>query len=147
MELKMTIGDSKYVGGTTVQEVIDDLLQAISDGCQSVGDQNGYPMLSVEAIAFFGRRYALSIKKKLKDSPHDWPNPSVLDLARRVGQIAGAMWMFWRNTAPGTHSTVDIDLLMKACHVMELECHNYLEKTLGKKDNRPDFYLLGGYCS
>jgi hypothetical protein len=134
---------------TTVREVIHELLKKIGEGCRSVGDHNNeYATLSREAIGFFGRRYGLSIKKKLKDTPHDWPNVTVLELAFAVGQVAGALWLFWRKTAPDVHPNVDIDLLMKAGHMLELECHDYLANTLAKGTLLTDQeWARGGYCT
>ena len=128
-----------------VYEVIDAMLKQITDGCKTVSEG---AVLSDDVRGYFTRRYALSIRKRLHDN-NDWPNQVALDLTFGLGQVAGAIWFFWNKSNPVAHPQVDVQIIMKASHVVELECQDYLALNLETRDakERELMVLEGGYCS
>ncbi len=98
--------------------ILDEVLEAIQGGCPE-----GYK-ISDPAQQIFRRRYRESIQKALNGGLNweDEMKKAVLAVAKQHGVIAAAI--------ASIHHVRDVNdvMMLKASHLVELECHAHLEQ-------------------
>lgn len=121
-----------------LETVLELVMKKIRYGCSRIDKAK---KLDQEADDLFRRRYSITFELRLaEEGSWERDRDKVLTAAEMHGVIAAAAAKF----TPG--KTIPLAIFVKAGHILELECYDYVSKGQARRRQRNEPLFGGPWC-